>query len=87
MEAYCNEIISEIMTAKSEVEIIKVLAKSMSHLRKVRNSFNESAYVMNMIVSLRAAEQNELSNQALNNSALAIAIFRQIQKESKERIC
>lgn len=80
MEAYCNEIITEIMTAKSEAEMIKVLAKSMSHLRKVRNSFNESAYVMNMIVSLRTAEQKELSSQALNNSALAIAIFRQIQK-------
>lgn len=87
MEAFCSEIVAEIKTAKSETELINVISHSMSQLRKERNSYNESAYIMNMIVSLRCTNPEDLAPETLNNINLAIAIFRQFQKESPIRIC
>lgn len=87
MEAFCNEIIAEIKMAKSETELIKVISNSISRFRMERNSFNERGYIMNMIVSLRGMNPNEEhSKDAINNINLAIAIFRQFQKQSQEGI-
>lgn len=86
MESFCNEIMKEIKAAESETELIKVIGSSMSQFRKERNSFNESGYIMNMIVALRATNPNDLSPETLNNIKLAIAIFRQFQSKSRERI-
>lgn len=87
MEIFCNEILTEIKSAKSETELIKVIRGSISQFRTNRNSFNETGYIMNMIASLRTSEQEILSSQILNNVKLAIAIFGQLQKENRERIC
>jgi len=87
MEAFCNEIVMEIKRAKNEAELIHVISHSMSQLRKERNSYNESGYIMNMIVSLRCASPEALTPETLDNITLAIAIFGQIQKETPVRIC
>jgi hypothetical protein len=87
MEAFCNEIVAEIKAAKNETELIKVIGQSMSHLRRDRNSYNETGYIMNMIVSLRTFEISDASSDTQNNLRLAIAIFRELQKENRERIC
>jgi hypothetical protein len=87
MEAFCSEIVAEIKKAKSEAELINVISHSMSQLRKDRNSFNESGYIMNMIVSLRCTKPEDVTTETFNNVNLAIAIFRQFQKESPVRIC
>ncbi|MBA4057377.1 MAG: hypothetical protein C0490_21870 [Marivirga sp.] len=86
MEAFCTEIITEIKAAKSETELIKVIAHSMSVFRKERRSFNESGYLMNMIVTLRTTNPTDLSTGMLDNINLAVAIFTQLQRESRERI-
>lgn len=87
MEAFCTEITMEIKSAKSEADLIKVIGHSMSRLRKERHSFNESGYLMNMILSLRNTQSSDLSKESLNNIELAIAIFMQFQKVTSERIC
>ncbi|MCD9017670.1 hypothetical protein [Parachryseolinea silvisoli] len=87
MEAFCSEIVAEIREAQSEAELIKVIGHSISQLRKDRKSYNESGYIMNMIVSLRSTKPGEVTTETLDNVKLAIAIFRQFQKESRERIC
>ena len=87
MEAFCSEIVAEIKAAKNETELIKVISHSMSQLRIDRNSYNETGYIMNMIVSLRTMEASGLSSETQNNLKLAIAIFREFQKENRERIC
>lgn len=86
MEAFCNEVVTEIKRAESEVELISVIGNSLSRLRKERNSFNERGYIVNMIVSLQAMDTQYVSVEALDNVRLAIAIFRQLQKEIRERI-
>jgi hypothetical protein len=89
MEIFCNEIIAEIKTAKSETELIRVIAHSLTQLRNERNSFNEEGYMMNMIVSLRAlkaAYVGDNSPEFINNIQLAIAIFRQFQKDYPQRL-
>jgi hypothetical protein len=86
MEAFCREIMEAIKGAKNEMELIKVISNSMSQLRKERNSFNERGYLMNMIASLRATSNSNLPIDTLNNITLAIAIFRQFQRERKEPI-
>ena len=86
MEAFCSEVVSGIKDAKSEAELIKVIGDSLARLRKERNSFNERGYVMNMILSLQAMDKQHVSVEALDNIRLAIAIFKQLQKEIRERI-
>jgi hypothetical protein len=86
MDVFCREIVGEIKAARSETELIKVISHSMSQLRIDRNSYNETGYVMNMLVSLRAMDASGLSTETQNNLKLAIAIFREFQKENRERI-
>jgi hypothetical protein len=87
MEHYCKEVIDDIKTAKNESELIRVISSSMTQLRKEKKSYNEAGYIMNMIVSLRARDTQDPSMETLNNVQLAIAIFRQLQKENPERVC
>jgi hypothetical protein len=87
METFCNEIVAKIKSVNSETELIRVIGGSMAQFRTDRNSFNEAGYIMNMIASLRTTEGEPHPSQTLSNIKLAIAIFRQLQKESRERIC
>jgi hypothetical protein len=87
MEDYCKEIIDDIQTAKDESELIRVIGSSMTQLRKEKKSYNEAGYIMNMIASLRARDTQGPSMETLSNVQLAIAIFRQLQKENPERVC
>jgi hypothetical protein len=72
--------------AKDEADLIHVISTSLSRLRKERNSFNETGYIMNMIVSLRAMNTSDLSTGSVDNINLATAIFRQLQSQSRHPI-
>jgi hypothetical protein len=72
--------------ARDEADLIHVISASLSRLRKERNSFNETGYILNMIVSLRAMNTGDLSRGAVDNIKLATAIFRQLQSDSRRRI-
>lgn len=78
---------TEIKSASSEADLIKVIGNSMSQFRKKRNSFNESGYILNMIVALRSVNADGLSADTLDNIRLAAAIFTQFQQETRDRIC
>ncbi|HEY9047108.1 MAG TPA: hypothetical protein VIN08_14485 [Ohtaekwangia sp.] len=86
MEAFCSEVIADIREAESEIELIKVIGRSMTFLRKEQNSFKESGFIMNMIASLYTIDIKPLPLHTRQNIQLAIAIFKQFQKESHERI-
>lgn len=86
MEDFSIEVLSYIKSAQDEEELIRVISNSMSQLRKSRKLFDESRYLLHMIVCLSAAEKKELSPPASSNIKLAIAIFKQFQKLSRERI-
>ncbi|MFZ6013077.1 MAG: hypothetical protein ACOYXT_22230 [Bacteroidota bacterium] len=75
-----------IKAAKSESELGSLIKKSVSRFRHERNSYNEDAYIMNMIVSLRVINTEGLPEATLNNIKNAIAIFRQHQAENRARI-
>ncbi len=86
MEDFSSEVIASIKSASDEVELIQIIRNSMSQLRKQRKSFDESRYLLHMIVCLGAMEKNELSPAAASNVKLAMAIFRQFQREVREDI-
>jgi hypothetical protein len=86
METFCRETITDIKMAKDEADLIHVISASLSRLRKERNSFNETGYIMNMIVSLRSMNTGDLSTGSIDNIKLATAIFRQLQTENRQRI-
>ena len=86
MEAFCKDTIMDIRTANNEEDLIHVISGSLSRWRRERNSFNESGYIMNMIVSLRAIKTNDLPTDSVDNIKLATAIFRKLQAENRERI-
>lgn len=87
MKTFCSEVTGEIKAAKGELDVIKVIGNSMYRLRKERTSFNESMYLMNIILNLTTIHPNEVSDATLDNVKLAIAIFRKFQKENVERFC
>jgi hypothetical protein len=84
MEDFSNEVIANIKGANDEEELIRVISNSMSQLRKQRKSFDESRYLLHMIVCLTATDKNELSPTAASNIRLAKAIFKQVQKANRE---
>jgi hypothetical protein len=86
MEDFSNEVIANIKSANDEEDLIRVIGNSMSQLRKQRKAFNESKYILHMIVCLRATDTKDLSSVAASNIKLATAIFRQFQKVSRESI-
>ena len=86
MEDFSIEVIANIKSANDEEGLIRVISNSMSQLRKQRKSFDESRYLLHMIVCLRATDKNELSPIASNNINLAMAIFKQFRKTSREVI-
>jgi hypothetical protein len=86
MEDFSNEVISDIKGASDEVELVRVVRNSMSQLRKLPKPFDESRYLLHLIICLRATDTNDLSPAAADNIKLAMAIFRQFQKESRESI-
>lgn len=57
----------------------------MGQLRKKRNSFNEAAYLMNMIASLQTYS-TAFPRDSTSRIELAIAIFKKIQKDNQEHI-
>lgn len=85
MEVFTTEIITHILAASNEDELIRVISNSMSQLRR-RKTFNESGYFMHMIVCLRSINTDDLPPAAMDNIKLAMAIFRQFQKDSREPI-
>ena len=83
MQTFCDQIIDDIKAADNEQALIKIIGNSLRQLRNERNSFNEEAYILNMIVSLRSIRALNLESESpktLNNILLAINIFRQFQK-------
>ena len=83
MQTFCDQIIDDIKMADNEQDLIKIIGNSLRQLRIERNSFNEEAYILNMIVSLRSIRALSLksdSPETLNNILLAINILRQFQK-------
>ena len=83
METFCRETIADIKMAKDEADLIHVISASLSRLRKERNSFNDTGYIMNMIASLQAINSNDLSTGSVDNIKLATAIFRQFKVERR----
>ena len=86
METFCKEVVAEIKAAKDESELINIISYSMSRLRGKQNSNSEFGYLLSIIASLRDIDITGLSVQTQNNLKLAIAIFRQFQKENSQRI-
>ena len=82
MEDFTGEVIANIKSARDEGELIRVISNSISQLRKQRKWYDESRFLLHMIVCLRAAEKSELSPTAANNIKLATDIFRQFKKEN-----
>jgi hypothetical protein len=83
METFCRETITDIKMAKDEADLIHVIRASLSRLRKERNSFNETGYIINMIASLRAMNTSDLPTVSVDNIKLATAIFRKLQIEHR----
>jgi len=84
MKTFCSTVTMEIKAAKGEFDLIKVIGNSMYQLRKERTSFNESMYLMSMIINLRTINPNEVTEETRQNIKLAIAIFRQFQNDNAE---
>ena len=86
MVSFCNNVIHEIKCAGDETELVRIIRSSMTRFRNERQSFNDDAYIMNMIVSLKSSEQQPLPENSRDNIKIAIAIFRQFQSETPTRI-
>jgi len=83
MVSFCEDIINEIKRASTDLELREVVGESFVKLR-AKGMFNESVYIMNMIVSLRASKANQLDHHIVENLDSAIEIFREYNLRNTE---
>ena len=83
MVSFCEEIIKEIKGVSTDLELREVVRKSFVKLR-AKGMFNERDYIMNMIVSLRAAKANQLDHHSVEDLDHAIEIFREYNLRNSE---
>lgn len=83
MVSYCDQVVSKIESAASEIEVKKIIDDSLLKYRSTKsNVHNEVKYILNMIVTLQSeAAVKGLSEGVLNNLKLAVEIFRKYRNQ------
>jgi hypothetical protein len=85
MVSFSEGVINEIKCATTETELKSVVENSFL-LLKERKIFNETAYIINMIVSLRSTKKETLDPVVINNIKTAIEFFREHKIKNRERL-
>ena len=81
MVSFCEEVVSEIKSASSEIEIRGILTRSLGNYQVTRGALNNSAVILNLIVSMRAAHVEVVDDYRTSSALLtAIAVLRDYQK-------
>jgi hypothetical protein len=79
MVLFCEEIIIEIKSARTETQLKAIVNNSLSRYRMLKNSSSEASYLVRIIVMLRVAQTEKPSEMELKNMRLAIEAFKQYQ--------
>ena len=85
MVSFSEGVINEIKSASTETDVKTVVEGSFSRLKDVQ-IFNESRYVMNMIICLRSMKTEGLESEVINNLNAALELFRQYKMKNHARL-
>lgn len=85
MVSFCEDIINEIKYASTDLELREIVSESFVKLQ-AKGMFNESVFIMNMIVSMRAAKANQFDHHIAKNLDQAIEIFRKYNLRNSESL-
>jgi hypothetical protein len=77
MILFCEGIIKEIKSARTETQLKAIVSDSLLRYKMLKNSANEASYLVRIIVSLRVARTEKLSEIELKNIKGAIEAFKQ----------
>ena len=77
-----EEVIEEIKSAGNESELMSAIDHFLSRVRERNNLYSEAGNILNMIISLRVAAVENLSEQALKNVRVALEVLRQYREQS-----
>ena len=77
-----EEVIEEIKSAGNESELMSAIDDFLSRVRERNNLYSEAGNILNMIISLRVAAAENLSEQALKNVRVALEVLRQYREQS-----
>jgi len=83
MVSFSDGVINEIKRASAETELRNIVENSFSRLRE-KQIFNESGYIMNMIVSLRSINTEGLSPEIIRNVNVGIVLFREYRRKREQ---
>ena len=83
MVSFSNGVINEIKRASTETELKTIVENSFSQLKE-KQIFNESGYIMNMIVSLRSINTEGLSPEIIHNVNVGIVLFREYRRKREQ---
>jgi len=86
MVEFCNEVLNQILNIKDENELGNVINDSLARFRNEKNAGHEGTYIMNMIVMLRIISPSTVETRRIEIIKHALNLFRELQRENKERI-
>jgi hypothetical protein len=77
MVSYCDAIVIEIKSARTEIGLKNIIDKSLLQYRNTKqNIHNEEKYILNMIVTLKyEASAKDIAANILKNLQVATEIF------------
>ncbi len=84
MVAYCEDVLQQIESAGTEIQLKEVIHRSIDGFRS-HNQFHKAVYIINMIVSLQAAKAAHSGN-SLKNITSAIEFYREYRTHSQEQL-
>jgi hypothetical protein len=76
MVEYCDAVIRKIKAADTEIQLTEVINMSTGEFES-KNPLHKGTYVINMIVSLRAAKAEMHTAKERENADRAIEIYRE----------
>lgn len=76
MVQFCDAVTKDILRAAGSEVVEEVVRNSFVSFREKKNSYNETTYIINMIVTLQAAKPHATTIPEVNNLSHAVKLFR-----------
>lgn len=79
MVRFCDEVAQGILRAADQKAVEEVIQNSFVAFLEKKNSYNETTFVINMIVTLQAAKPHAMTIPEVDNLSHAIKLFKEHQ--------
>jgi len=86
MVQFCDEVAHAILQATGTGAVEEVIRNSFTTFRETKNSYNEKAYIINMIVTLQSIKPMAKTIQEVCNITQALKLFRHYNRTDTNQL-